>query len=45
MKRTIFPNDFSPHYPMGILPCPMYVDVANRIYPKSVIRACGISEF
>lgn len=34
MKRTIFPNDFSPYYPMGILPCPMYVDVANRIYDK-----------
>ena len=32
MKRTIFPYDFSPYYPVGIQPCPMYVDVANRIY-------------
>ena len=32
MKRTIFPYDFSPYYPAGIQPCPMYVDVANRIY-------------
>lgn len=34
MKRTIFPYDFSPYYPIGIQPCPMYVDVANRIYNK-----------
>ena len=32
MKRTIFSYDFSPYYPAGIQPCPMYVDVANRIY-------------
>lgn len=32
MKRTIFPYDFAPYYPVGIHPCPMYVDVANRIY-------------
>ena len=32
MKRAIFPYDFSPYYPVGIQPCPMYVDVANRIY-------------
>ena len=34
MKRTIFPYDFSPYYPIGIQPCPMYVDVANRIYER-----------
>lgn len=34
MKRTIFPYEFSPYYPIGIQPCPMYVDVANRIYYK-----------
>ena len=34
MKRTIFPYDFSPYYPNGIQPCPMYVDVANRIYDR-----------
>lgn len=34
MKRTIFPYDFSPYYPVGIQPCPMYVDVANRIYDR-----------
>ena len=34
MKRTIFPYDFSPYYPIGIQPCPMYVDVANRIYDR-----------
>lgn len=34
MKRTIFPYDFAPYYPMGIQPCPMYVDVANRIYDR-----------
>ena len=34
MKRTIFPYDFSPYYPAGIQPCPMYVDVANRIYDR-----------
>ena len=22
MKRTIFPYDFSPYYPIGIQPCP-----------------------
>lgn len=32
MKRKIFPNDFAPYYPFGIGPCPMYVDVANKIY-------------
>ena len=32
MKQKIFPNDFAPYYPFGIGPCPMYVDVANRIY-------------
>ncbi len=35
MKRTIFPFDFSPYYPVGIQPCPMYVDVANRIYDRT----------
>ena len=34
MKRTIFPYDFSSYYPVGIQPCPMYVDVANRIYDR-----------
>ena len=34
MKRTIFPYDFSAYYPVGIQPCPMYVDVANRIYDR-----------
>ncbi len=34
MKRKIFVNDFSPYYPVGIKPCPMYVDVANRIFDK-----------
>ena len=34
MKRAIFQNDFSPYYPIGIKPCPMYVDVANRIYDR-----------
>lgn len=34
MKRVIFPYDFSPYYPVGIQPCPMYVDVANRIYDR-----------
>lgn len=34
MKRTIFPYDFTPYYPVGIQPCPMYVDVANRIYDR-----------
>lgn len=34
MKRTIYTYDFAPYYPMGILPCPMYVDVANRIYDR-----------
>lgn len=34
MKRTIFPKDFAPYYPIGIQPCPMYVDVANRIYDR-----------
>ena len=34
MKRRIFPYDFTPYYPVGILPCPMYVDVANRIYER-----------
>lgn len=34
MKRTIFPYNFAPYYPMGIQPCSMYVDVANRIYYK-----------
>lgn len=34
MKRTIFPYDFAPYYPVGILPCPMYVDVANRVYDR-----------
>ena len=34
MKRTIFPYDLSPYYPVGIQPCPMYVDVANRIYDR-----------
>lgn len=34
MKRTIFPYDFSPYYPVGIQPCQMYVDVANRIYNR-----------
>lgn len=34
MKRTIFPKDFAPYYPIGIMPCPMYVDVANRIYDR-----------
>lgn len=34
MKRTIFPYDFSPYYPVGIQPCQMYVDVANRIYDR-----------
>ena len=32
MKRTIFPYDFSPYYPGGIQPCPMYVDVAIILY-------------
>ena len=27
MKRTIFPYDFAPYYPVGVQPCPMYVDV------------------
>lgn len=34
MKRTLYTYDFAPYYPMGILPCPMYVDVANRIYDR-----------
>lgn len=34
MKRKIFPNDFVPYYPIGIQPCTMYVDVANRIYER-----------
>ena len=34
MKRRIFPNDFRSYYPIGIMPCPMYVDVANRIYER-----------
>ena len=34
MKRTIFPYDVSPYYPNGIQSCPMYVDVANRIYDR-----------
>lgn len=34
MKRRIFPNDFKSYYPIGIMPCPMYVDVANRIYGR-----------
>ena len=34
MKRIIFPYDFSSYYPVGIQPCPMYVDVANRIYDR-----------
>lgn len=34
MKRTIFPYDFSPYYPAGIQPCPIYVEVANRIYDR-----------
>ena len=34
MKRNIFPYDFTPYYPMGIQPCPMYVDVANKIYSR-----------
>ena len=29
MKRTIFPQDFSQYYPIGIQPCRMYVDVAH----------------
>lgn len=41
MKRTIFPQDFSQYYPIGIQPCRMYVDVANRIYDK--IRDVGIN--
>lgn len=41
MKRTIFPNDFAPYYPMGIQPCPMYVDVANRIYER--IKRVGLN--
>ena len=32
MKRTIFSNDFAPYYPIGLQPCPMYVNVANRIH-------------
>ncbi len=34
MKRTILPHDFVPYYPVGIYPCEMYVDVANRIYNR-----------
>ena len=34
MKQKIFPYDFAPYYPAGIQPCPMYIDVANRIYEK-----------
>lgn len=34
MKKVIFPNDFTPYYPIGIRPCSMYVDVANRIYER-----------
>ena len=34
MKRTILPHDFVPYYPVGIYPCEMYVDVANRIYDR-----------
>ena len=34
MKRKIFPYDFAPYYPLGVQPCPMYVDVANRIYDR-----------
>ena len=41
MKRTIFPYDFSPYYPAGIQPCPMYVNVANRIYDS--IKDMGIA--
>ena len=40
MKRKIFPYDFVPYYPMGIQPCPMYVDVANRIYGE--LKEIGI---
>lgn len=32
MRQRIFPYDFIPYYPVGILPCHMYVDIANRIY-------------
>lgn len=32
MRRTIFSNDFAPYYPIGLQPCPMYVNVANRIH-------------
>lgn len=31
MKQKIFPYDFAPYYPVGVMPCPMYVDVANRM--------------
>lgn len=34
MKHSIFPKDFASYYPAGIRPCPMYVEVANRIYEK-----------
>ena len=34
MKQTIFPIDFSTYYPIGIQPCPMYIDIANRIYHR-----------
>ncbi len=34
MKRIIFPYDFAPYYPIGVQPCPMYVDVANRVYNR-----------
>lgn len=40
MKRTIFPYDFAPYYPIGVPPCPMYVDVANRVYDR--IKKVGL---
>lgn len=55
MKQKIFPYDFAPYYPVGVLPCPMYVNVANRIYngiedmdldlpyPKDIMKEIAIN--
>ena len=39
MKRSIFTKDFELYYPEGIQPCPMYVDIANKIYNALLVAA------
>ncbi|MCQ2343892.1 MAG: DUF3843 family protein [Paludibacteraceae bacterium] len=34
MKQKIFANDFIDFYPEGLMPCQMYVNVANEIYDE-----------